>query len=526
MFPTCPRLLLFTLALLPVTSVAQTPSAAKAATRSCTVDHTEPTSGERALASRNYGAALTFYQAALAADPTSDEAHLGLVRALAGQDKTADALADAASNLTQHPSSALAEVASAEAAYRKADFESMRLHAISALKLNPCEARAVAVEARFFTLIAHFATAARLLAQAHQLRPGDELIRRAWINSLPPSHRLDEISQYLANAKTISDNDRRLLTLEQTHLTASHPGECRIVSNPGSTKIPFIPIFGDNMHPVAYGLEVAFDGKKRRMEIDSGASGITLSPEAAKRLGLTPELHGRIGGIGDEGAVGSFTTHVASIQIGNVQLADCMVEVLQKSRLDIDGLIGPDVFGRWLATLDFPDRELDLKPLPPLPPSPTNDDETLPHDAIVPPHMEDWLHFARIGHNILIPTSVNNGPIHYMIVDTGAADTIFSLRYAKEAGKVGSDEDREFKGLSGKVAQNYTTGMVRMQFGNFAIPPYSYPAFNIDNASHGTGVEVSGFIGLPTLSLLAITIDYRDNLMQLKYDRYHTGLPH
>jgi len=41
------------------------------------------------------------------------------------------------------------------------------------------------------------------------------------------------------------------------------------------------------------------------------------------------------------------------------------------------------------------------------------------------------------------------------------------------------------------------------------------------NISHDESVEVSGLVGLPTLSRLTITVDYRDNLIQLKYDPKH-----
>ena len=37
------------------------------------------------------------------------------------------------------------------------------------------------------------------------------------------------------------------------------------------------------------GLDLQINGKKRRLEIDTGASGLTLSAPSAKALGLVPE---------------------------------------------------------------------------------------------------------------------------------------------------------------------------------------------------------------------------------------------
>jgi hypothetical protein len=73
-------------------------------------------------------------------------------------------------------------------------------------------------------------------------------------------------------------------------------------------------------------------------------------------------------------------------------------------------------------------------------------------------------------------------------------------------------------GISGEVKKAYRIDGATLQFGQLRLPPSSYSAFDITGISHDTGVEVSGLIGLPTLSRLTIVIDYRDNLMQLKYD--------
>jgi hypothetical protein len=107
------------------------------------------------------------------------------------------------------------------------------------------------------------------------------------------------------------------------------------------------------------------------------------------------------------------------------------------------------------------------------------------------------------------------------MADTGAGQSILSLAAAHQAGKVHQDDSIEFSGISGKVKKIYRIDNAGLIFGRFQVPPASYFAFDLNYVSHATGTEVSGFIGLPTLSRLTITIDYRDNLVKMTYDPKH-----
>ena len=518
------------LALLASPAAAQTAPATPPAAQqhNCSIFYGTPSDGDKALAKKDYDAALAFFRAAVAKDPTSNEAQLGLVRAMVGKDQTAEAIKTADAAIAKSPQSAVAQIAAGEAAFRDANFNAARDHANAAIKADLCEGRAMDLIASLFSITANFASEARLLAMAHKLRPNDELILRDWIDSLPRKQRQVELNRYLASTNALSTKDLEGYNAEVDHLKARRPGECRITSKSDTAKVSFQPIYGGGgpMRPEAYGLDVAFNGKKRRMQIDTGASGILLSPAAAKRLGLEPEIHIHTGGIGDEGEVESYLSHVATIQIGDVQFSDCMVEVLKKSKLDVDGLIGLDVFEHWLATLDYPNTSLLLAPLPPRPGDTSaatgepDDDET-PHDAIVPPGMTDWTHFIRIGHDILLPAAINNSSTHFIIADTGSSSTTLSTAFAKAAGKLHEEPDIQMMGISGKVKTTYSVDNATLSFGSFRLPKESYLAIDMTNISHDESVEVSGLVGLPTLSRLTITVDYRDNLIQLKYDPKH-----
>jgi hypothetical protein len=80
---------------------------------------------------------------------------------------------------------------------------------------------------------------------------------------------------------------------------------------------------------------------------------VLISRAAAKAAGLVPEIRIKVGGIGDEGASSAFVTHVDDIKVGKMKFRNCMVTVIDRSRLnDIDGLIGSDVFRDYVVTLE------------------------------------------------------------------------------------------------------------------------------------------------------------------------------
>jgi Tetratricopeptide repeat len=159
----------------------------------CKVDQSSPSEGELALAKKDYATAETFFRAAIKTDSASEDAHLGLVRALIGKNDVTGARTEADAMLAQHPHSAIAEVAVAEADFRAADFDGSTQHVVRGVTDDNCEGRAAAAAAHIWGVNAFFAREAQYIQQAHRLRPNDELIRREWIDTLPRKERAIEL---------------------------------------------------------------------------------------------------------------------------------------------------------------------------------------------------------------------------------------------------------------------------------------------------------------------------------------------
>ena len=519
----------------PAPAAPATPAAPQ--TRSCPVDPTPSSLGEQQLSREDFKGAEATFRAELVTHSDGLAAHLGLVRALIGEDRVADAHKESMAMSQTKTAAALGEVAVSEADYRAAEIDAALTHAQAALAIDPCEAQAASAMADVLGLLGMNARSARLLAQAHHLRPNDELIRRSWIGSLPISERQPELARYLGGPHNLSPDREQSYSNALTYLKARRPGECKVISKAETARIPLRPVFGDNARPVAFGLDLDLNQTRRRMQIDTGASGIILTPGAARALKLEPEYKLKAAGIGDEGKVESYLAHVKSIRIGEVEIQDCLVEVLGKSKLHVDGLIGMNVFSHFLVTLNYPDAQLQLDSLPIRPPQTQNGAlsdqkeqkpalndagvDTGPRDRYTPPEFKDWTHVIRIGHQILLPAAFKPGtPPHFLIMDTGASRSVLSPAMAQEAGKLHSS-GAHLVGISGAAKTVFQIDPAQLRVANLQLPAQGFFAYDLTSISHNNGFETSGLLGLPTLQRLTLRIDYRDNLLQLSYDRKH-----
>jgi hypothetical protein len=217
-----------------------------------------------------------------------------------------------------------------------------------------------------------------------------------------------------------------------------------------------------------------------------------------------------------------------------------MVEVLDsRNVVDSDGLIGMDVLSGFLVTLDYPVRKLELDPLPQRPTDArpqtpslhtgegTDDEDdnataggagsasakdstakaevaatTTPrglHDRYVAPEMKSYNNVYRVGHDLLIPTSLNqaSNPPRLFILDTGSFSTTISPEAAREVTRLHGN-DMKVKGISGEVKKVYSADDVTFYFANLSQKGSGVVSFDISGLSRNLGLEVSGLIGANT----------------------------
>ena len=517
---------------------ATAPAAPAPAQKTCTVDRGDPTPAEQALNKKDYGAAETLFGALLEKSPENEFAHVGQVRALLAQDKVEAALKNAEAWVAAAPASSMAMVALGEARLRAGDPAAAFREFQLAIKADLCNARAYYGVAQIDGLAGYYASAKRLIEQAYALHPTDDDIETTWISTRSRAERMAKWTDYAEHSKQINDDDRTKLKTRLEKESLYHSTDCRMgATSPRVATVPMAKLSDGPERFIGWGLDVQFNGKRRRLQIDTGASGITISRAAAMFLGIQREDATQTGGIGDKAKVRTSVTHVASVKIGGIEFTNCAVEILEKwSVLDSDGLIGGDVFDASELTLDFPRHELRVAPLP-LRPGETeadrakleaagDDAEYTPHDPYIAPEMAKWVRVYRNGHELLMPTAIvetrrmkDQGAWKdkLFLLDSGADSNLISPAAAREVTKVSRDWDSGIRGIQGEVDKVFEAGKFTLAFAGLRLDSPYMTSIDTTTISHDAGVEVSGLIGAPALFQLVMHIDYRDNLVWCEY---------
>jgi predicted aspartyl protease/Flp pilus assembly protein TadD len=511
----------------------------------------KPSEAEDAFLHSDYDRAASLYQAQLQQKPNDPTLTAGLVEVLLKQQKITEADDLVHKALAQNPQSGVLMGALGEVQYRAGTPWLALPTADASIKLDPCNPQVHLLSARLLRLNSHYAAAAKEIRTAHALDPSNPRIRSRWLDSLPVKERITELEAYLASAngedpETIKNLNFYLAYLKQLEIEPHKA--CRLVSNTDTAEIPFKYLYQDGTHIRAFGLEVKLNDHTTRLQIDTGASGLLVSRSVADHAGLKQFSRTEVAGVGSQGSKGAYTTFADDIKIGSLEFKDCEVEVIDKGNVaDSDGLIGMDVFSRFLVTLDYPMRKLLLAPLPARPNDTsglkptlethgnTNEDESQdnttsppahapkpaahgPYDRYIAPEMKDWTLVYRIGHDLLLPASLNNGPPKLFIVDTGAFSTTVTPEVAREATKVRREDNIIVRGVSGKVDKVFTADSITFRFANISQKVEGVVAFETPGLSKNLNTEVAGFIGITALGQMTISIDYRDGLMKFAYD--------
>jgi len=521
-----------------------TPAATAPLKSACAANSTEPTNADDALRLREYAEAERLYGEALVADRTSSAAMAGLVRTALAENKLTDALSLALKFVGSHADDPNLLDALGEVRFRRGETDEAAKAFNQSMTLDHCNGITFYDIYRYLNLSGMYASAQRRLDFAHSLSPQNPEITARWRNShavpLTPDQRLARLQQQLDD-QTLTYPQKNGIEAAMKRIQSSEKGTCELVAPVTEAKFPIIPISTVAQPDVMYeaGLEVQINGRRRRLEIDTGASGLMLTSDVAKAAGLIPELETKTGGMGDEGLASTFITHVDDIKIGSMRFKNCRVQVLEPGKIagrlpdDIDGLIGPDVFSDYVVTLDFPERQMRLEPLPPRPgdSSPTVTSLATSEDAqagmsladsardrYIAPEMKDWTPVFRSEQSLIFPTYIGKAPVKLFIMDTGASQSLISLDAAREVAQLSGFDAPTSRGMNGEVQKVLVADKVTLGFAGVRQVVSQMTSEDTSSVSRSIGVDISGFIGFPTLRELVISIDYRDNLVHVVYD--------
>ncbi|HEX5228200.1 MAG TPA: aspartyl protease family protein [Bryobacteraceae bacterium] len=467
-----------------------------------------------AYAGRNDYAA-TLFQKLVDQDPTRGDAYYGLVRALLKDHKSHEAYTAAAQGIQKAPQSSAAQAAAGLAAFRRGDVSQAEKFFQAAYKIDPKNPGALTGLASIYSMVSKFKSARQLMLEAYRYAPNDPALMLAKANSLKGAEHIAALEKILPIYDAESDQARGL----RAHIANDRAIGDRIIRRLTSPyqaeKIKMLPLWDGPKHLRGMGLRVRFNEKETAtLLLDTGASGISLSPKVAEKAGL--ELLGQESteakGIGDDRGQESREYLASSLQIGDVTFENYPVAIFRSAKSeDYAGLIGADVFARFLVGIDFVKSEMTLDPLA-IPVSADDESEDAGKD-IAP----GFYRALRFGNHLSIFTSVNQGPGKLFLIDSGSTANLMDEAAAREEASVSGGSPVIVRGIQGKVEKTSMARHVSLVFAGLRHDNPDLIAFNFDKMNDSMGVGLAGVIGMPVLIQLKLTIDYRNGTVRMEY---------
>lgn len=496
--------------------------------------------------------ALGKYNDILKNNPQSGEAYAGIIRCYLKQDRVREADDALQKGLQSDPASADLKVAEGELLFRQGEIpeagklfsEVMTTPPDPAHLNSPPNARAYLGGARVAEANAMYARQHILLTRAHALDKTDPDIQKLWMQALSPDDGIRPLEEYLANPSSDDAATRRQLRARLDFLKAARAEKaalCRPVSNATATRSSLVPIAFSSGTWQGSGLSVDINGKTSRLLLDTGASGVLISSRFASLAGLKPVSDVAMGGIGDKPDTTAHVAYADSVKIGEMEFHNCPLYIVDRLPTAVDGIIGTDVFANFLIELDFPTSTLRLSQLPPHPgeepskaalsttenagaESETKSSESSTEapgsryqDRYVAPEMHNYVQAFRLGHYLLIPTTIDDRAQKLFVLDTGSFDNTISTAAAQEVTKIHRAPRIDVKGMNGSVKKVYLADRVTLDFGHLRQTVPNMVAIDMTGTSRAAGTEISGTLGMVMLRLIKVRLDYRDALADFQY---------
>ena len=467
----------------------------------------------------DFSAAIQNYRAIIKQAGESEEASLGLIRALWKKDDIKEAYESGQRALGIFPASAAIHAAMGDVLFRMAQMPEAREAYQKSIKLDPNSARGYFGFAKLHSFNFNRKSARSMDLRAYECDPEDPEIILAYATDLPAAEQIPLLEKYLLLAVNETEDKR--------HGVADLIAYLKKVGDLKTWELRDPPLEGQiKLDPVTpsprtgqtgYRIAVILNGSKKvNLQFDTGADGILIHRKIVEKLNLEFFSPGHIRGIGESGLQKANMALAQSVKIGSLEFHNCPLTITEKKlTLDIDGIIGADVFRQFLLKLDFPKNRLEIVPLPPINGKSYDDPESWKDlDRAVPSELAGFALMGRCG-NLVIPTVVNKKKGAFFFLDTGAAVNIVSRDLAQQVTSL-RDVGKVIRGLSG-TTQTYIANNISLQIGRLYQENEGMYAIDLKDMSHKLGLEISGLIGYPMLKLLTITIDFRDGLINFEY---------
>ncbi len=447
----------------------------------------------------------------LDAEPSNGKARYLLVQSLIFKKEPENAFQMAEEGVRLTPEDAYSYAALGDASFRLGEFGQAALSYSRARSLRPELARAHLGYGNVTLSVGNRRTAKESFKKAYELDPEDTDIIKAWATVLPTSPEelvlWDRVSreathldpEYLEDVKAFVEFSKKKGVIQYEILKQSPP----VLQIPlGIERTPQGATTG-------WQIEVQINGgRKRRMLLDTGASGIIMTARDGKKDGVEVVAQTGIGGVGDEGRRRASLGFADTVTIGGVTLGNCLIKLGQQKewRSSEDGILGTDVLHDFRITIDPERAVLSLEKLP-------EQSDAFCCDATDDTGGE-FVKMHLIASKILVPGILSDRLHANFMIDTGAQESLIDDQAAEAVTK--RDSTRlGLRGISGKVKDVREARNITLQFAGVRQQHPGMLSMDLANLSHQLGTEVTALIGCRSLNRAVITIDYRNALLKI-----------
>jgi tetratricopeptide (TPR) repeat protein len=432
----------------------------------------------------------------------SAEAYAGLVQSLLKADDVKAADESSQKGLDTLPESPLVHAGRGDVYFRMGKIPEAEAEYKAALKLDGKTPRGWLGQGKVDAVLARNAKSKAAIAQAHELDPEDGDAFYEWAIRLPYPENVAALESHLA--KFHNDDEFERHEREYKEFVKAIAGRkvwvpAREVER-AEIKMELLTA-GPSLARRGYGLRVRLNDRATvTLLLDTGSSGVTITRKLAEKIGASKLSDQGLEGVGKTGPAFGYKAWVNKVAIGELEFHDCFIHATPREYAEVDGVIGTDVFAKYLITLDHPGRKLRLDPLP------------MDEEALAAPKGPFTQTFT-FGHFLLVPTEVGKKAAGLFVIDSGAnANTI-----SPELGNM-VPEMRAYNlpvsGASGKVNSAFIAENATMRFAKMSRTGERISTLDLHSVSKDLGVEISGQIGFSALEGMKVIIDYRDGLVE------------
>jgi tetratricopeptide (TPR) repeat protein len=432
----------------------------------------------------------------------SAEAYAGLVRSLLKADDVKAAEESSQKALAAFPESAIIHAERGDVYYRRGFISQAENEDQAAIKLDDQCARAWLGQGKVDAVYTRHGKANTSIAKAHDLDPQDSDAFYEWAIRLPYPENVAALERHLAEFHNDPEAERhereykeflKALAGRKTWIPAHEVERTEI-------KMEALTV-GPNMVRRGYGVRARLNDRATvTLLVDTGSSGITITRKLAEKIGASKLSEQALEGVGKSGAAVGYKAWVDKVVIGDLEFHDCFVQATPREIAEVDGIIGMDVFSKYLITLDMPARKLRLEPMP----AQSNDG--------VPAQAEAFSKSFTLGHFLLLPTAVGKKATGLFVVDSGSNANTISPELARLMPEMRAFNS-PMSGASGVVNSAFIADDATLRFAKVNRND-RISTLDLHSVSKDLGIEISGQIGFSAMENMKLTIDYRDGLVR------------